>query len=193
MVEKFEIQASRHFLCFGRKIGRPWTESLSEQDIRQNRASAFLSPPTFLWWATRGPNNHGRLPSVLIRPCEFSDTFFKCNLKLLKHCNGSPWPLRLTWRKRWWKMFIYSALALNPRSPQTSSPFIVWNSRMSPPFFRQEPDRPSWAEETMACGGSYASVRNNNAGLLTDSGVASGSLQFAMSAEQKLEEEKIIL
>lgn len=45
----------------------------------------------------------------------------------------------------------------------------------------------------MACGGSYASVRNNNAGLLTDSGVASGSLQFAMSAEQKLEEEKIIL
>lgn len=64
---------------------------------------------------------------------------------------------------------------------------------MSPPFFRQEPDRPTWARETMACGGSYASVRNNNAGLLRDSGVASGSLQFAMSAEQKLEEEKIIL
>lgn len=64
---------------------------------------------------------------------------------------------------------------------------------MSPPFFQQEPGRPSWAGETMARSRSYASVRNNNAGLLTNSGVRSGILQFNMSAEQKLEKEKIIL
>lgn len=64
---------------------------------------------------------------------------------------------------------------------------------MSPLFFQPEPDRPTWALETMACSRSYASVRNNNAGLLTDAGVASRILQFNMSAEQKLEKEKIIL
>lgn len=64
---------------------------------------------------------------------------------------------------------------------------------MSPSFFPHEPDRPTWAGETMTCGGPYASVRNNNTDLLTNSGVASGILQFNMSAEQKLEKEKIIL
>lgn len=64
---------------------------------------------------------------------------------------------------------------------------------MSPSFFQHEPDRSTWAGETMACGGSYASVRNNNADLLTNSGDASGILQLNMSAEQKLEKEKIIL
>ena len=61
---------------------------------------------------------------------------------------------------------------------------------MSPPFFQHEPDRPTWAGETMARSQSYASVRNNNAGLLTNSGLRSGILQFNMSAEQKLEKRK---
>lgn len=64
---------------------------------------------------------------------------------------------------------------------------------MSLPFFKQELDRTTWTEETMTCSLSYAWVINNNADLLTNSGIKSGILQLNMSAEQKLEKEKIIL
>lgn len=45
----------------------------------------------------------------------------------------------------------------------------------------------------MTCSLSYAWVINNNADLLTSSGIKRGVLQLNMSAEQKLEKEKIIL
>ena len=64
---------------------------------------------------------------------------------------------------------------------------------MALPFFKQELDSPTWTAETMTCSLSYAWVINNNADLLTSSAIKRGVLQLNMSAEQKLEKEKIIL